>query len=57
MTLTDLPEVQTLSAQEKLQLLDDLWVSVVTELDALEVSAEEKGMLDERWATFIKDPV
>jgi len=57
MTLTDLPEVQALSAREKLQLVDELWVSVAPELDALEVSAEEKGMLDERWAAFLKDPV
>ena len=57
MTLTDLPEVRALSVREKLQLVDELWVSVAPELDALEVSAEEKGMLDERWATFLKDPV
>jgi putative addiction module component (TIGR02574 family) len=56
MTLTDLPEVRALSAREKLQLVDELWVSVAPELDALEVSAEEKGMLDERWTTFLKDP-
>ncbi len=57
MTLTDLPEVRALSVREKLQLVDELWVSVAPELDALEVSAEEKGMLDERWAAFLKDPV
>ncbi|MEI6396269.1 MAG: addiction module protein [Verrucomicrobiota bacterium] len=57
MTLTDLPEVRALSVREKLQLVDELWVSVAPELDALEVSAEGKGMLDERWAAFLKDPV
>ena len=57
MTLTDLPEVRALSVREKLQLVDELWVSVAPELDALEVSAEEKGMLDEIWAAFLKDPV
>jgi len=56
MTLTDFPEVQALSARQKLQLVDELWVSLAPELDALEVSAEEKGMLDERWAAFLKDP-
>jgi putative addiction module component (TIGR02574 family) len=56
MALTDFPDVRALSAREKLQLVDELWVSVAPELDALEVSAEEKGMLDERWATFLKDP-
>jgi putative addiction module component (TIGR02574 family) len=56
MTLTDFPEVQALSAREKLQLVDELWVSVAPELEALEVSEDEKGMLDERWAMFLKDP-
>jgi putative addiction module component (TIGR02574 family) len=56
MTLTDFPEVRALSAREKLQLVDELWMSVAPELDALEVSAEEKGILDERWTTFLKDP-
>lgn len=56
MTLTDLPEVQALSAREKLQLVDELWISVAPELDSLEVSEEEKGLLDERWAAFLKNP-
>jgi putative addiction module component (TIGR02574 family) len=56
MTLTDFPAVQALSAQEKLLLVDELWLSVAPELDTLEVSEEEKGMLDERWAAFLKDP-
>lgn len=56
MTLTDFPEVRALSAREKLQLVDELWVSVAPELGALEVSAEEKKMLDRRWAAFLKDP-
>jgi putative addiction module component (TIGR02574 family) len=56
MTLTDFPDVKALSAREKLQLVDEIWVSVAPELDALEVSAEEKGTLDERWTAFLKDP-
>jgi len=43
MTLTDFPEVQALSAQEKLLLVDALWLSVAPDLDTLEVSEEEKG--------------
>ena len=46
MTLTDLPEVRALSAREKLQLVDELWISVAPELEALEVSGEERGVLD-----------
>ena len=56
MALTDLPEVQALSAREKLLLVDELWMSVAPELDTLEVSEEEKATLDERWAAFLKDP-
>ena len=43
MTLTDFPELQALSAQEKLLLVDALWLSVAPDLDTLEVSEEEKG--------------
>jgi putative addiction module component (TIGR02574 family) len=56
MTLTDLPEVQALSAREKLQLVDELWMSMAPELDTLDVSEEEKDILDERWAAFLKEP-
>lgn len=56
MTLTDLPEVRALSAREKLQLVDELWVSMAPDLSRLEVSEEAKGILDERWAAFLKDP-
>ncbi len=56
MTLADFPEVQALSAQEKLLLVDELWLSVAPELNNLEVSEEEKGLLDERLAAFLKDP-
>ena len=56
MKLADLPELQALSAKEKLELVDELWISVAPELDALEVSSEEKQMLDERWAAFLRDP-
>jgi putative addiction module component (TIGR02574 family) len=56
MTLTDLPQVQALSAREKLQLVDDLWISVAPDLEALEVSEEEKTALDGRWTAFLKNP-
>ena len=56
MTLTELPEVQALSAREKLQLVDDLWLSVAPELDALEVPQETRALLDQRWAAFRKNP-
>ena len=56
MKLADLPEVRALSAQEKLQLVDELWLSVAPQLDSLALSPEEKDLLDSRWAAFLKDP-
>ncbi len=56
MKLADFPEVRALSAQEKLQLVDELWLSVAPQLGSLAVSPEEKDLLDARWAAFLKDP-
>jgi len=56
MTLTDFPEVRALSPREKLQLVDELWLSVAPELDALEVSEDEKATLNERWKAFLRNP-
>jgi putative addiction module component (TIGR02574 family) len=56
MKLADLPDIRALSAREKLQLLDELWQDVAHDLDSLEVSETEKELLDQRWATFLRDP-
>lgn len=56
MRLADLPDVQALSAREKLQLLDELWQDVAHDLESLEVSDTEKEVLDQRWAAFLRDP-
>lgn len=56
MKLIDFPEVQRLPVREKLGLVDELWLSMTPELDALEVSAEEREVLDERWANFMGNP-
>jgi putative addiction module component (TIGR02574 family) len=56
MKLIDLPDVHDLPVREKLQLVDELWLSVTQELKSLEVSDEEKKLLDARWATFLRDP-
>ncbi len=56
MKLADFPEVRALSAQEKLQVVDVLWLSVAPQLGSLAVSQEEKDLLDARWAAFLKDP-
>lgn len=56
MKLANFPEVQHLPVREKLELVDELWLSIAPELDSLNVSEEEKVLLDERWAAFLKSP-
>lgn len=56
MSLTELPQVQSLSVREKLELVDDIWRSVSLDLDTMEITQEEKDTLDERWASFLQDP-
>ncbi len=56
MKLANFPEVQELPVREKLELVDELWLSIAPELDSLTVSEEEKEVLDERWAAFLKFP-
>ena len=56
MRLTDFPDVQGLPVRQKLELVDELWLSMAPELDSLEVSEREQELLDERWAAFLKDP-
>jgi len=56
MSLNELPQVQSLSIREKLELVDDLWKSVSSELAAMEVTQEEKDILEERWSDFLQNP-
>jgi putative addiction module component (TIGR02574 family) len=56
MTLADLPQIQALPAREKLQLLDDLWIQVAHDIDSLDVTPEEKLLLDDRWNRFLSNP-
>ena len=56
MKLADFPDVQDLPVRQKLELVDELWLSMAPELDTLEASEPEQELLDERWAAFIQDP-
>lgn len=56
MTLSDLPQVKALSLREKLSLADELWTEAAQASQTVEVTAEEKQILDERWARHLKDP-
>jgi putative addiction module component (TIGR02574 family) len=56
MTLVDLPQVQSLSISEKLELVDDIWKSVSTDLASMDATQEEKDTLDARWSKFLQNP-
>jgi len=56
MTLVDLPQVQSLSISEKLELVDDIWKSVSTDLASMDATQEEKDTLDARWPQFLQNP-
>lgn len=56
MKLAEFPQIQSLSVREKLELVDEIWKSTSPEADLLEVSAEEKQLLDERWEEFLTAP-
>jgi putative addiction module component (TIGR02574 family) len=56
MSIADLPQVQSLSISEKLELVDDIWKSLSTDLASMEATQEEKDMLDARWSKFLQDP-
>ena len=49
-------QLDQMSVQEKLQLVDELWLSMTPELDLLEVAPETKHLLDQRWAAYLDDP-
>jgi putative addiction module component (TIGR02574 family) len=56
MKLAELPQVMALSTEEKLELIEDLWISLEPKLEQLDVSEEEKKLLDERWEKFLANP-
>jgi putative addiction module component (TIGR02574 family) len=56
MKLKELPQIMALSTEEKLDLIHDLWESISPELDQVEVSDEEKKLLDERWEKYLANP-
>ena len=56
MKLKKLPQIMALSTAEKLELIDDLWISIEPELQQIEVSKEEKKLLDNRWEKFLANP-
>ncbi len=56
MKLAEFPQILSLSVREKLELVDEIWKSASPDADLLDVSEEEKQLLDERWAEFLAAP-
>ena len=56
MSLTEFPQVQALSTRQKLELVDEIWKDVAQDLDSLEVTQEERELLDAKWAGFLGNP-
>jgi putative addiction module component (TIGR02574 family) len=56
MNASILPQVQSLSVRERLELVDEIWQTVMPEFEELEVNQEEKELLDSRWAKFLQNP-
>jgi putative addiction module component (TIGR02574 family) len=56
MKLADFPNVAGLTPNQKLELVDELWLSIAGDLEVSDVSDVEKRLLDERWAAYEKDP-
>ena len=56
MSPVDLPQVQSLSSPEELELVDEIWKSVSTDFAGMEVTQGEKDTLDARWSQFLQSP-
>ncbi len=52
-TATDTLE---LSLPERIQLVEDIWDTIAEEADSLELTEDEKRIIDERLDTYHKNP-
>ena len=56
MTLEEMPQIQELTKEEKLQLVEDLWDAIAAMPDDLPVSDQEKALLDMRFKAYSESP-
>lgn len=45
-----------LSIPERIQLVEDIWDTIAAEADSVELTAEEKKIVDERLAAYHRNP-
>lgn len=46
----------TLSIPERIQLVEDIWDSIAAEADSVELTEEEKRIIDERLEAYRRNP-
>ena len=46
----------TLSIPERITLVEDIWDSIATDADAIEMTEEEKAIIDERLSAYHANP-
>lgn len=46
----------TLSIPERIQLVEDIWDTIATEPEAIELTEEEKRVIDERLEAYHRNP-
>lgn len=56
MNATLMKELSKLSVEERRALIDDLWDSIESELDALPISDDVGKLLDQRAEALVRDP-
>ncbi len=56
MLLADIPQIERLTAEEKLQLVEDFWDSIHFAAEDLPLTEAEKALLDERLEAHRRSP-
>lgn len=54
--MTMLAEIEQLSVAERIQLIDEIWGSIAETPNALQLTAEQKELLDERLEAMERNP-
>jgi putative addiction module component (TIGR02574 family) len=49
-------DIQVLSIPERIQLVEDIWDSIVKESDEVKLTEEEKKLIDKRLASYHQNP-
>lgn len=56
MNLAEIPQIQTLSSKEKLELIKEIWSSIEDFDSSFPITEEEKAVLNSRWTEHLANP-